>query len=148
MVVGAPDIDPAELNGLLTTAIELDFDELEPHKLFDFTVIAPELELALKVIVRVFKPETIDQPLGYVHVYEEAFNTGSTEYVKLELPEQIVLSPIIETGVAGIEFTVFTVKERVVILPQDCEGVTVIFPPAFPFGFTVIDFEVELPDQP
>ena len=61
---GTPEIEPARLNASLVIETAEEETELLPHKLLDFTVIFPEVELALNVIELVLSPLTIVHPAG------------------------------------------------------------------------------------
>jgi hypothetical protein len=99
----------------------------------------------LDVVLMVFVLEVPVHPPGKVQVYETAPATLVIEYV-FELPEQIVLFPVINPGVPGIEFTL-TRKIEGVDEPQVLFAVTVILPPVIP-ATAVIELVVDVPDQP
>lgn len=82
--------------------------------------------VALAVVFIEFVVDVPDQPEGNVHVYEVAPATADIEY-EFNVPEQIIVVPEIDPGVAGIVLTVIA-KLAAEELPQLLFAVTVIFP--------------------
>jgi hypothetical protein len=141
-IVVVPEIEPG-VAGIVFTVIASVCGALLPQELFAVTVIFPEVELA--VVVMLFVVDVPVQPPGKVHVYDVAPATELTEYVLL-LPEHTVAEPEIDPGVVG---TVTTETKRLeeVVVPHEFVAETNILPDV-ELAVALIEFVVEVPVQP
>ena len=86
------------------------------------------------------------QPDGKVQVYEVAPLTEDMLNV-FELPEQIVVLPVIAPGCVGADVVTVTDRVWALLEPQELFAMTCMFPDVAP-GITTIELVVEVPVQP